>query len=69
MKYFPWTKVNVHSGEQCTMHATVPWKPAAFLLETREKDEVIAMGMQKTLSLTEAFLRLSLSIRELVMSP
>lgn len=51
------------------MHATVPWKPAAFLLETREKDEVIAMWMQKTLSLTEAFLRLSLSIRELVMSP
>lgn len=39
------------------MHAPVPWKPASFLPESREKDEVIAMGMQKTVPLPEALIQ------------
>ena len=60
-------KAHVCSGEQYTMRATVPWRPASFFPEPRENGEVIAMGTQKIVSPTETFLRLSFSARELLM--
>lgn len=60
-------KAHVRSGEQYTLRAIVPWRPASFFPEPRENGEVIAMGTQKIVSPTETFLRLSFSTRELLM--